>query len=224
MMQNSSLDRFSRDRLLLAADRKDAIEWLLMECVIATANIEIHESVLGKPKYPGYSRLDEESCPYWRVQRYGLYASRRLGEHLSGSDVDITQNSLWKLVCGAYQNQCLECRERGRKVTFDDPTFAQLFLVFCRGNLLEANGIRFIPGEDSEGTDDYGQPAWYTEWTAISASEESTLHDGRMSLCFWAFELLYSRKPTATELNDAEKSLPPSFRFLLEDWVGAYDD
>lgn len=160
------LERFSPSHLNrhteLGSD-EDAANWLLMQCVVATANIEIHESVLG---IPDCSRENENVCPYWKIQRYGLKASKLLGRLIRNKDIDIKSNPLWDLICGAYQSTCSEEMEFMRINEVPYPFFDAIEEAVYRDNIIVTLGVKFTPGDASEGVDDYGNPAWYTKWTA----------------------------------------------------------
>lgn len=160
------LNRFSTLHLKKCCEQKadvEAANWLLMQCVIATANIEIHESVLGIPEH---SWENEDTCPYWKIQRYGLQASRLLGRLVRNKDIDIKSNPLWKLLSRTYQSCFVEEMEFGRINKILYPFYDLINEAVLRDNVIVTLGVTFTPGDASEGVDDYGNPAWYTKWTA----------------------------------------------------------
>lgn len=199
--EGNYLERFSPSHLNryteLGSD-EDAANWLLMQCVVATANIEIHESVLGIPGFhwinedahpywkthqyvvatpnteihesdlaiPDFHWINENNCPYWKIQRYGLKASKLLGRLVRNKDIDIKSNPLWKLLSRTYQSCFVEEMEFGRINKILYPFYDLINEAVLRDNVIVTLGVTFTPGDASEGVDDYGNPAWYTKWTA----------------------------------------------------------
>ena len=187
--------------------------WLLMQCVVASANNMVYRDTQAVPKCPSW-HADESRCAYWCIQRYGLYASRKLGRILRKSDIDITAMGLWEMLDDAYRSECLRERNRGRRVHIDKPSFMDICEAIEVENTLISPHLTLIAGGAEEGTDDYGLPAWYTRWNVLRPDLPTiTLIEDSLSIAKRVFEMVHGEAPSKTDLKKAAEHVSFSYWF-----------
>jgi hypothetical protein len=209
------LDILKREFEACKSDEK--MNFLLMTCVLATANNDVYAATQKIPTIKLTELMPQPNCQYWSIQRYGLEAARMLGRLLRKSNDDITQSRLWKLVDKAYQSEILQKREFNRRKVVGLPTYQQVCSMIDNRNTIISNGFTAVAGGSIEADDDYGCLTYFTRWRVKQENVASvTLVDSKYQLSMHFFRLLHSREPFEYEVKEAAKFLDSWWSHHLE--------
>lgn len=182
--------------------------FLLMECVVASANNAVYAST-QKIRYdlPYISVSDNyQNCSYWAIQRYGLYAAKLLGRLNRKSRVDLKSNRLWSLLDKTYQSVINEESDYRKRIYVDSPSFTDICQLVNKKNTVISREVIAIAGHAEVYEDDYGCPSSVRKWRIIDDTGTRRLV-GKFEITMAIFTKIHGRRPTRNEILDGKEDI-----------------
>jgi hypothetical protein len=170
--KRSYLYRYSIENLMkefYEVDVDGRIDFLIMNCVCASANNQVYSDVHGSKSQDEYFdwSVSNDVHEYWTIQRHGLESARLLGAMLRKTDIDITARRMWHLMDSSYQFKCLE--ERGKRFHLDvsDIPCGAIAQAINDRNTIYTKDFVMIYSKLVLADDDYGRPTMWLRWKFI---------------------------------------------------------
>ncbi|MDI5832525.1 hypothetical protein OCF84_21605 (plasmid) [Shewanella xiamenensis] len=150
--------------------KDDVVRHLIWICVIASANNKIYEETLG---FNAVNWDEENTDPYWAIQRWGLHNARLLGSFIQENKMSLPTGPLWQLVQEPYPSVCREAYEFNREVLLDvyDPTVLMM-AIKNENTIVIGERHRFVSMGWCLCDNEYGVEGGGTEWVAYDSAKE----------------------------------------------------
>lgn len=203
------LKKYTSQSLMENLERCEKSEqqmYLLMECVVASANNAVYAST-QKIKYENVSWSGHyKNCSYWAIQRYGLLAAKLLGRLNRKSATDLRCNRLWSLLDTTYQSVITEESDFRKRIYVDSPCFSDICKLINKKNIVIGRGVIAVAGHIEVCDDEYGCPSYARAWKIVDKNGSKRLV-GKFEITMAIFTKIHGRQPTKQEILASEQDI-----------------